>query len=284
MNEQTATDNERLENRQTSIRVGVAGCSGRVGRLLCQELLSGHWAGLSIAGGTVRQDYAGEKDIGSLLGQAPVNAPVFNDPEDLFAVSDMVIDFTAPQATARHIWLAAKHHKPLIIGTTGLSLGQEQEIQDAAKECAIVYAANMSIGVNLLIALIEKAAARLGPEWDIEIAETHHRHKVDAPSGTALALGKAAAKGRGEDFESVKTPAREGDTGERERGTIGFATQRGGDIVGEHTVSFFGMGERIELSHRATDRTLFARGALHAALWLRDRPKGLYKMQDVLGL
>jgi len=264
-----ATDSESAAPILTHVKVGIIGCTGRVGKLLVQELLSGHWEGLSLAGGTVRDGIP-----------VPENSEfhISHDADDLFVRSDVVIDFTNPEATAKHVWLAAKHHKPLVIGTTGLSAVQEQELKDASKECAIVYAANMSVGVNLLLALVEDAAKRLGPEWDIEINETHHKHKIDAPSGTALALGKAAQAGRGTgDFVTERQ-------GERTKGTIGFSVQRGGDVVGEHTVSFFGEGERIELSHRATNRALFARGALHASYWVKDQAYGLYGMREVLGL
>lgn len=251
------------------IGIGVLGCTGRVGALLVAELQARNFGDhVALAGGTVRR------------GVAPGTGFFMTaEADQLFARADVLIDFTRPEATARHVWLAAKNHKPLVIGTTGLGPGQEQEIRDAAKETAIVYAANMSIGVNLLLALVEQAAAKLGPEWDIEIAETHHRHKVDAPSGTALALGRAAAKGRGVTLDPVT-----GREGKRERGAIGFAVQRGGDVVGEHTVTFFADGERLELGHKASNRALFAKGAIRAALWAADRPHGLYTMRDVLGL
>lgn len=249
--------------------IGVLGCGGRVGALLVQELQAGHWgADVTLAGGTVRQGAA-----------RPADFFTTEDPGELISCADVLIDFTSPEATAKHVWLAAKNHKPLVIGTTGLNPQQEQEIRDAAKETAIVYAANMSVGVNLLLALVEQAAARLGPEWDIEIAETHHRHKVDAPSGTALALGRAAAKGRGVTLDPVTDRS-----GRREPGAIGFAVQRGGDVVGEHTVTFYAEGERLELGHKAGNRALFAKGAIRAALWAGSQPYGLYSMRDVLGL
>lgn len=238
------------------IKIGILGNTGRVGKLLTGELESGRWPDLALASGAALGD----------------------NPDPLFDKAHVLIDFTAPDATAKHVWLAAKHHRPIVIGTTGLNEAQEKELRDASTECAIVYAANMSVGVNLLLALVEQAAARLGPEWDIEIAETHHRNKIDAPSGTALALGKAAKAGRKSgDFVTDRE-------GRRQEGTIGFAVQRGGDVVGEHMVSFFGEGERIELSHKATDRALFARGALRAAQWAKGKPYGLYSMRDVLGL
>ena len=237
-------------------KIGILGHTGRVGKLLAAELSSGTWKDLSFAGGT------GSKD----------------DPDLLFQQSDVLIDFTKPEATIRHLHIAAKLHKPLVIGTTGLSEAQEKELQKYSSATPIVYAANMSVGVNLLLALVEQAASRLGPEWDIEIAETHHKNKIDAPSGTALALGKSAKAGRGAgEFVTQRE-------GKRKFGDIGFAVQRGGDVVGEHTVTFFGEGERIELGHKATNRALFARGALKAAQWVKEKPAGLYTMRDVLSL
>ena len=263
-----ATDNVGAEERNADIKIGVLGCGGRVGALLVKELLSGHYgAKIKLAGGTVRKGFPHEKDF-----------YVTENPDELFEAADVLIDFTKPEATAEHIWLAAKHRKPLIIGTTGLTDVQEKELEDAAKETAIVYAANMSVGVNLLCALVEKAASVLGIEYDIEITETHHKHKIDAPSGTALALGKSAKSGRGRgEFVTDRS-------GARNAGDIGFAVQRGGDVVGEHMVTFYGEGERIELGHKATDRSLFAKGAIRAAIWAKGKPSGLYSMHDVLGL
>lgn len=237
------------------MKIGIAGQNGRVGKLLVQELQSGTWPDLSFAGGT------GSKD----------------DPTPLFQTSDAVIDFTNPEATRKHAGLAAAHKKILITGTTGLGAEDEKALQDAAKHTVIVRAANMSVGVNLLLALVEQAAAKLGPEWDIEIFEAHHKHKIDSPSGTALALGKAAAKHRKGDFVTDRH-------GKRRDGDIGYAVSRGGDVVGEHMVTFYGAGERISLGHMASDRALFARGALKAALWARSQKHGLYSMRDVLGL
>lgn len=255
-----------------AMKIGVAGCSGRMGTLIVREILSGRWPGLELAGGSVKPGFP-----------APEGFFGTHDPDVLFTRSDAVIDFTEPEAAQRHIWLAAKHRKPYVLGTTGLGEAAEKELADAAREAPILYAANMSVGVTLLGALVEKAAAALGPEWDIEIFESHHRHKIDAPSGTALALGRAAAHGRGRTHPDF-TYARQGRTGERPAGTIGFSVARGGDVAGEHTVFFFGQGERIELAHRAADRALFAQGALRAAQWLENRAPGLYTMRDVLGL
>lgn len=253
------------------MKVGIAGYTGRVGQLLVNELQSGNWTGLELAGGTSRK---GDENISGLL--------TTTEPEELFQTSDAIIDFTLPEGTMKHAALAAKHEKILVIGTTGLSTQQETELVEHAKSATIVYAANMSLGVNLLLALIEKAARALGPDdWDIEIFESHHKHKIDAPSGTAIALGKAAAAGRD---STLPTSVNCDRNGKRENGEIGFSVARGGDVVGEHTAFFFGEGERIELTHRATNRALFARGALKAAGWAKDKPPGLYSMKDVLGL
>jgi 4-hydroxy-tetrahydrodipicolinate reductase len=232
-------------------KISIAGLNGRMGRMLRQELESGAWPGLNFYGGTTPEDA----------------------PESLYD-ADMVVDFTTPDATRKHIWLAAKHHKPIVIGTTGLNDKDMSEMQDAAKECPLLFSANMSVGVNLLAALVEQAATRLGPDFDIEILETHHRNKVDAPSGTALMLGKATGRNTADLNRN----------GKRESGTVGYAVQRGGDVVGEHSVNFYGPGERLELAHRAHDRLLFAKGALRAANWLKDQPNGFYSMRDVLGL
>lgn len=233
------------------MKIAIAGYKGRMGQMLVKELESGTWPGLSYAGGTTSAD----------------------NPEQLFS-ADAVIDFTTPEATRKHIWLAAKHHKPIVIGTTGLSPDDMKEMQDASKECPLLFSANMSVGVNLLAALVEQASKRLGNDFDIEISEIHHHNKIDAPSGTALMLGKATGRPAAP-FER---------SGRREQGTVGYAVQRGGDVIGEHTVTFFGSGERIELGHRAHDRSLFAKGALRAAAWLKEKPHGFYTMRDVLGL
>lgn len=257
------------------LKIGVAGCTGRVGALIVQELLSGQWKGLELAGGTARN-----------AGSVKASHFITTDPAELFVRSDVIIDFTRPEVTLKNAELAAQSGKPLIVGTTGLTALDEEELAEAAQKTCIVYSANMSVGVNLLLVLVEQAAARLGPEdWDIEIFEAHHKHKIDAPSGTALAIGKAAAKGRGIALEDEAVFTREGVTGEREAGNIGFSVVRGGDVVGEHTAFFYGAGERIEISHRATNRALFARGALRAARWIaqNNRP-GLFSMRDVLGI
>ena len=255
------------------MKVGIAGYTGRVGELLIKELQSGAWKDLQLAGGTAPD--ANDEDYFTT-----------KDPAELFERADVVIDFTRPEATLKHVELAAETGTAMVIGTTGLTAEDETALAKAAEKTAIVYAANMSVGVNLLLALVEKAAKSLGPDdWDIEIFESHHKHKVDAPSGTALAIGKAAATGRGVNHDDVAVRARDGITGERESGSIGYSVARGGDVVGEHTAYFYSEGERIELTHVATNRALFARGALRAASELTKLgDNGLFSMRDVLGI
>lgn len=258
------------------MKIGIVGSNGRVGKILIEELLSGYWKshGLELSGGVMRD--AGDRGHHTYF--------ITNDAEELFQHSDAVIDFTLPDGTIRHAALAAKYKKNLIIGTTGLNAQDEEKITIAARETTIVYSANMSVGVNILLALVEQAAQRLSDDWDIEIFESHHKYKVDAPSGTALAIGRAAASGRGHSLEMLADYNRHGHTGMRERGKIGFSVARGGDVVGEHTAFFFSEGERLELTHKATNRSLFAKGALHAAVWSEGKPPGLYSMRDVLNL
>ncbi len=267
-----------------SYRVGVVGCGGRMGRMLLQALAEE--PACEIAGGSER---AGNpligSDLGTAAGLAPLGLAILEDPREVFQAAEAVLDFTLPAASVEHAKMAASYGRAHIIGTTGLDASQELALKEAGGAGAtIVYAANMSLGVNLLLAMVEFAAARLADDFDIEVVEMHHRHKVDAPSGTALALGRAAAAGRGVELESVAQTVRDGITGPRQRGDIGFATLRGGDVTGEHSVIFAAEGERIILSHRASHRGLFAKGAVRAALWARDRAPGLYSMRDVLGL
>ncbi|WP_092787707.1 4-hydroxy-tetrahydrodipicolinate reductase [Rhodospira trueperi] len=265
------------------MRIGIVGCGGRMGRTLVQQVLETD--GGALAGGTERpgSDLVGQ-DVATLVGAPPAGAAVTDDPSTLFATADAVIDFTTPAVTVENAALAARTNTILVVGTTGLDAGALARLAEAAKKTRIVQAPNMSVGVNLLFALTRRVAATLGVEYDIEIVEHHHRHKVDAPSGTALGLGRAAAEGRGVDLDAVADRARDGHTGAREDGHIGFAVLRGGDVVGDHTVMFAGPGERVELTHKASDRVIYARGAVRAALWAADKPNGLYSMTDVLGL
>jgi 4-hydroxy-tetrahydrodipicolinate reductase len=266
------------------MRIGVLGCAGRMGRAVIGQVLAAE--GCTLSGGVDRPHHpALGQDLGTLAGVDPVGMTVSDDAAALIENADVVIEFSAPDATAAHVALAAACGAGHVIGTTGLSEAQEQAIRAAARRTPIMRAANMSLGVNLLIDLTERVARALGPEaFDIEVLEMHHRHKVDAPSGTALALGQAAARGRGVDLTEVADRGRDGLTGARKTGAIGFAALRGGDVVGDHVVIFAGTGERIELAHRATDRRIYAQGAVTAARWLDGRPPGLYGMADVLGL
>jgi 4-hydroxy-tetrahydrodipicolinate reductase len=266
-----------------TIRIGVIGCGGRMGRLLLRTVLDDPSCRLS---GGVEQSRGPDlgQDLGRLAGLEPIGLKAIGDARMLVEESDAVIEFTTPEATVHHAGLAAAAGRAHVIGTTGLSETQKAAIRRASERAPIVLAANMSLGVTLLSALVEDVARSLDADWDIEILEMHHRQKVDAPSGTALALGEAAARGRGASLERLAVRARDGITGARKPGEIGFAALRGGDVVGEHRVLFAGLGERIELAHVATDRAIFARGAVKAALWGKDKKPGLYSMADVLGL
>jgi 4-hydroxy-tetrahydrodipicolinate reductase len=266
------------------MRIGVLGCAGRMGRAVIGEVLAAE--DCMLVGGVERDNHpALGQDLGMLAGHGSLGVTLNTDAAALIQSADVVIEFSAPAATAAHVALAAGCGTGHVIGTTGLSAEQEQAVHDAARSTAILRAANMSLGVNLLLGLTAQVARALGPDvFDIEILEMHHKHKVDAPSGTALALGQAAARGRGVDLSEMADRARDGMTGARKAGAIGFAALRGGDVVGDHVVIFAGAGERIELAHRATDRRIYARGAVTAARWLYGRPAGLYGMADVLGL
>jgi 4-hydroxy-tetrahydrodipicolinate reductase len=264
-------------------RIGVIGCAGRVGRMLVADIVAAE--GCALAGGTARPGSGAiGQDLGDLAGIGRIGIAVGDSPEQLLRDSDAAIEFTTPAATVEHAALAAELGKPLVIGTTGLEGGDESAVRAAATRVPIVWAANTSLGINLLLGVVEQVAARLGPDWDIEIMEMHHRGKVDAPSGTALALGRAAAAARGVDLGAVAARGRDGITGARPRGAIGFAALRGGDNIGEHHVLFAGLGEQLELTHRATNRGIYSKGAVRAALWLVGRKPGLYGMKEVLGL
>lgn len=265
------------------MKVGITGCAGRMGRMLIKTVTA--HSDCDVVGGV---EYDGSpdlgKDLGVLAGIEPLSIAASNDTEALFVEADVIIDFTLPTATSRHVALAKANKTALVLGTTGLPKETAVEIEVASRDTAIVWTGNYSLGVNLLSILVEQAAKALGDDYDIDILEMHHRHKIDAPSGTALLLGKAAAEGRGVDFEKVSKLSREGQTGARPRGEIGFATLRGGDVPGEHSVMFAAEGERIELTHKAGNREVFARGAVAAAQWVNDKEPGLYDMKDVLGL
>jgi 4-hydroxy-tetrahydrodipicolinate reductase len=265
------------------IRVGVIGCGGRMGRMLITEIAGAE--GCDLAGGTAKPGSAHVgADLGELAGIGRLGMAAGTAPGELIRGSDVVIEFSVAAATAAHATLAAELGTPLVIGTTALSAAETAAVREAAKRIPIVWAANTSLGINLLLGLVEQAAARLGPDWDIEIMEMHHSGKADAPSGTALALGRAAAAGRGVLLDAVAQRGRDGITGPRRSGNIGFAALRGGDAVGDHHVIFAGAGERLELSHRATNRAIYAKGAVRAARWVVGNPPGLYGMKEVLGL
>ena len=239
--------------------IGILGSDGRMGRAIADAATA---AGVPVAGGVDRGGDAGA----------------------LAAAAGVLIDFSSPDALDAHLAAARAAGTPILVGTTGLSATHHAAIDAAARDVAVLQTGNTSLGVTLLATLVEQAAARLGSAWDVEIVEVHHRHKVDAPSGTALLLGEAAAAGRGIDLETVRVGGRDGVTGARPEGAIGFAALRGGSVVGDHRVILAGEGERIELAHVAEDRGLFARGAVKAALWLAGQPAGRYAMRDVLGL
>ncbi len=261
----------------------VTGASGRMGRMLVQMIAASDKARLVGAVERAGHDWIGQ-DIGTAMGGAALGVSVTDDPLEAFAQAQGVIDFTAPRATLEFAQLAAQARLVHVIGTTGFTEDELQALKPAARHAVIVRAGNMSLGVNLLVQLTKRVAAALDADYDIEIVEAHHNLKVDAPSGTALMLGEAAAEGRGVALADVSDRGRDGITGARKRGDIGFAAIRGGDVIGEHDVIFAGPGERIVLRHLASDRALFARGALRAALWGQGRAPGEYDMMDVLGL
>jgi 4-hydroxy-tetrahydrodipicolinate reductase len=263
--------------------ITITGASGRMGHMLLKTVSESDRAHLVGAVEQVGHPWVG-LDVGEAMGGRANGVIVTDDPLEAFAVSQAVIDFTAPSATLEYAALAAQARTVHVIGTTGMSDAEIAKLEPASRHAVIVRAGNMSLGVNLLTKLTEKVAAALDADFDIEIIEAHHHHKVDAPSGTALMLGEAAATGRGVDLANVRDVGRDGITGARKRGDIGFTAIRGGDIVGEHDVLFAAAGERIILRHMATDRGIFARGALKAALWGQTQKPGHYSMIDVLGL
>jgi 4-hydroxy-tetrahydrodipicolinate reductase len=256
------------------MKVAVAGAGGRMGRTLIEAVLADRELGLAAA-----LDAAGSPALGQAAGGLTVAA-------DLAALAgaEVLIDFTRPEGTLAHLEACLKHGKPIVIGTTGFSAAHKARIAEGARRIPIVLSPNFAIGVNVVFRLAQTAAAALGDAYDVEIVEAHHRHKVDAPSGTALKLGELVANALGRDLDRVAAHGRSGDTGERPVGAIGFHAIRGGDIVGEHTVIFAGVGERVEIAVRSQSRMTYAAGALRAAKWLRGRGAGLYDMFDVLGL
>ena len=265
------------------MRLAIAGAAGRMGRVLTRIVHES--PGLEVAGGLEPKGSAHVgHDMGTLAGLGEIGARVNDSPLELFTRIDGLIDFTVPAASLELADLSAQARIVHVIGTTGIAPADEARLKAAARHARIVKSGNMSLGVNLLAALVKQVAAALGEDFDIEILEMHHRHKIDAPSGTALMLGAAAAEGRGIDLAQHSVRSRDGHTGARADGDIGFATLRGGSVIGEHTVLFAGPDERIELAHKAGSRDIFARGAVAAARWAFDKKPGFYDMTDVLGL
>lgn len=263
------------------LKLAIVGASGRMGRNLIQAIQHDDEVTLGAATESADHDLIGQ-DAGIVAGQEKCGVAIANrlNANDF----DALIDFTRPHVTIKHIELCAEHNKPIIIGTTGFTPAERDVIDHAATKLPIVLAANFSVGVNLTLKLIETAARVLGNTADIEIIEAHHRHKVDAPSGTALRMGEAVAQTLGRDLNQHAIYGREGQTGERDQQTIGFATVRGGDIIGDHTVLFADEGERVEITHKASNRQIYANGAIRAAKWAMLQPAGLYDMPDVLEL
>ena len=265
------------------VRVGISGAAGRMGIMLIRAV-SQHSECELVAAGELSGHSAVGSDAGEIAGLNSLSVPIIDDVNDIFKNSEVVLDFTLPSATIDHAECAARTGTALIIGTTGLNNNQQEALIKASKKVAIVQAPNMSLCVNLLMKFVEQASKILDEDYDVEIVEMHHNRKVDAPSGTALGLGQAAARGRGVVLDKVSERGRDGVTGPRKRGNIGFAALRGGDIVGDHSVIFAAEGERIELTHKASNRLIYARGAIRAAIWAHQRDAGLYTMADVLGL
>ena len=264
------------------MKIGIPGAAGRMGQALTRQVAGTEGCVLAAATEVPGHPALG-RDCGALAGIEPLGIAVSDDAEAMFRAADAVLDFTLPAAAAGHAALAAAHGTVLVIGTTGLGGAEQAALDEAAARTPVVQAPNMSLAVNLLFRLTEQVAGLLDDDYDIEIVEMHHRHKIDAPSGTALGLGRAAARGRGVSFDEVAERGRDGVTGVRTRGAIGLAALRGGDVIGEHSVIFAAEGERLELTIRSGNRQTYARGALLAARWAQARTPGLYTMADVLG-
>ena len=265
------------------MKIGIPGAAGRMGQALTRQVTATE--GCSVVAATeVPEHPALGRDCGALAGIEPLGVAVGDDAQAMFRAADAVLDFTLPGAAARHAELAAAEGTMLVVGTTGLGADEQAALEAAAAAVAVVQAPNMSLAVNLLFRLTEQVAGILDDDYDIEIVEMHHRHKIDAPSGTALGLGRAAARARGVVFDEVAARGRDGVTGARPRGEIGLAALRGGDVTGEHCVIFAAEGERLELAVRSSNRQTYARGAVQAARWAAGRGPGLYTMADVLGL
>lgn len=266
---------------ESPIRIAVLGASGRMGRNVIQAVAAASRARLGAALEREGSAEAGQ-DAGTLAGLSACGVKVLTRLEDAGKDFDVLIDFTRPEATLAALAWCQANGKAMVIGTTGFTAEQKAQVQAAAQRVPVLMAGNFSIGVNLCLKLLEDAARVLGEDFDIEVIEAHHRHKVDAPSGTALMMGEAVARGTGRELKDCAIYERFGHTGARERQAIGFSTVRGGDVVGDHTVMFLGEGERVEITHKASSRAIFAKGAVHAATWLAGRQPGLYSMRDVL--
>ncbi|MCB1670422.1 MAG: 4-hydroxy-tetrahydrodipicolinate reductase [Gammaproteobacteria bacterium] len=264
-------------------RIAIAGAAGRMGRTLIEAVISSDYQLELTAATVLEDDPAHGVDVATLIGTAPIGVVAAASLESLVDDFDTLIDFTSPEASLEHVALCLRHGKSMVIGTTGFSDLQKQALAEAAATIPMVFAPNMSVGVNVCLKLLQSAAAAFGDNVDIEIVEAHHRHKKDAPSGTALRMGEVIADTLGRKLDEVAVYGREGISAERDRKTIGFATIRAGDIVGDHTVIFAGPGERVEITHRASSRMTFAGGAVRAAAWLQGKGPGLYGMDDVLG-
>ncbi len=265
------------------MRIAVTGAAGRMGKNLIEAV---HQADGVVLGAAVARPTSTllGADAGELAGVGKLGVALSGSLESVLDEFDVLIDFTHPSVTLENLEVCRRAGKAMVIGTTGFSAAEKQLLVDAGKQIPIVFAANFSVGVNLCLKLLDTAARVLGDDVDIEVLEAHHRHKVDAPSGTALRMGEVVANALGRDLEKVAVYGREGQTGARQRETIGFATVRAGDVVGDHTVLFAADGERVEITHKASSRMTFAKGAVRAASWLKQRSPALYDMQDVLGL
>lgn len=264
-------------------RIAVMGAAGRMGKALIEAVQQAPGAALAAAVDRPDSSLIGA-DAGELAGVGRLGVALVGDLASVVDAFDVLIDFTHPTVTLKNLEICRQAGKAMVIGTTGFSAEEKQRLAEAAREIPIVFAANFSVGVNLCLKLLDTAARVLGDDVDIEIIEAHHRHKVDAPSGTALRMGEVVANALGRDLQKVAVYGREGQTGARARETIGFATVRAGDVVGDHTVLFAADGERVEITHKASSRMTFAKGAVRSALWLDGRAPALYDMQDVLEL
>ncbi|MCY4641183.1 MAG: 4-hydroxy-tetrahydrodipicolinate reductase [Gammaproteobacteria bacterium] len=265
------------------LRLGINGAGGRMGRTLVRACMEDDQVRLGGAFEAPSADSIGS-DAGEIAGTGRTGVIIREDPQACHADFEILVDFTVPECTMQSLEICREYGKSMVIGTTGLDARQKLRLQEAARDISIVFAPNMSTGVNLCLQLLQVAARTLGDEYDVEIIEAHHRHKVDAPSGTALRMGEVVAESLGRDLDECAVYGRQGHTGKRDTRTIGFETIRAGDIVGEHTVMFSGVGERVEITHRASSRMSFARGAMRAAAWVASQDPGLYDMQDVLGI